>query len=132
MKKVRISKDKLLNKVEKNMNEHKLIYEEAMESWQTKVRLALSDALEKARSGEAFITDLDLDEPTSHIDQYENIIEMIKWEVSDVIELDQREFNQFILDKWDWQYSFLTTASSYSSSCSSSSSALITRKMSQL
>lgn len=136
MKTVKINKEKLLNKLQQNLNDHKLIYKETIEIWQTEVRLALKDALNKARSGKEFITDLDLEEPQCHIDHYKQIIEMIKWEEEDTIELDQREFNQFILDRWDWQYGFLNTANIYSSSSSSSSSsassALITRKMSQL
>lgn len=131
MKTIKISKKKLLHQIQKNLQEHKFIYNEAMESWQTKVRLALADALEQARKETKFITDLELMEPECHIDEYENIIERINWHEEDIIELDQREFNQFILDKWDWQYSFLTTASSYSSS-SSSSSSIITRKMGSL
>ena len=127
MKSTTVNKEKLLNKLQKNLNEHKLIYKETMEIWQTEVRLALKDALDKARSGEEFITDLDLDEPDCHIDEYKNAIEMVKWNEEDTIVLDQREFNQFILDKWDWQYGFLNTANIYSSS-----SALITQKMSQL
>jgi len=133
MKTIRIDKKKLLDQIEKNLNEHKLIYKEAMQSWRTEVRLALASALEKARSGEEFITDLELIEPECHIEQYKNIIERINWHEDDIIELDQHEFNQFILDKWDWQYNFLHTASAYSSSSSSSSSSsLITRKMSEL
>lgn len=122
MKTIKISKEKLLYELERNRSEHKAIYEEAVEGWEQQVIQGLTEALTKAIDGEEYITDLDLDEPPCHLDQYDNIIARVKWHEDDTIELDHREFNQFILDQWDWQYSFLTNAVMYSSSSSSSSS----------
>jgi hypothetical protein len=94
---------------------------------------SLAIALDRAKKDKEYITDLDLDKPICHLDEYKHIIEMITWHEEEIIGLEVREFNQFILDKWDWQYNFLSTSSVYSSSSSSSSSsALITRKMSEL
>lgn len=134
MNTVRISKKKLLDQLEKNRNDHKFIYDAAMEGFKKSVVTALYDAYKKAQKGEEYITDMDLDEPVCHLDEYNNIIARVNWNESDFIELDRREFDQFILDKWDWQYNFLTSSSSYSMSSSSSSTAsrIINRKMETL
>ncbi len=134
MNKVRINKEKLLNQLQKNRNEHKVIYEEAMAGWEEQVVKGLKKALKKAEAGKEYITDLDLETPPCHLDEYDNIIERVNWHEDEIIELDHREFNQFVLDKWDWQHYFLMSASSYSSSSSSSgpSSSTLSQKMASL
>lgn len=132
MKTVRISKKKLLDKLEQNMNDHKFIYDEAMKGWKCDVITGLAVSLKRAKEGREYVTDLELEEPSCHLDEYKNIIERVNWHEDDYIELDHQEFNQFILDKWIWQYNFLSTSSSYSSSSSSSASSMIDTKMSEL
>ena len=136
MNTVTISKEKLLAELEKNKNEHKIIYDEALHGWETEVIVALRRALNKAVEGEEYITFLDIPEPENHLSEYSEIIDRVKWHEEDMIILDLREFNQFVRDSWDWMPSFLNNASSYSNSSSSSSSSstgsLIETKMRNL
>jgi hypothetical protein len=138
MNTVTISKEKLLAQLEQNKVEHKIIYDDALHGWQTEVIVALRSALNKAVAGEEYITDLDIDPPENHLNEYDEIIDRVKWHEEDMIVLDLREFNQFVRDSWDWMPHFLNNAFNYSSSTSSSSgstssaSSLIETKMRNL
>ena len=122
MDEVLIQKKRLLEKLKQNRDEHKEIYETALEGWKEEVIKGLEDALVKAKKGEEYITQLDLTKPVHHLKEYDEIIDRVEWHEKDLIELDIQEFNCFVRDKWDWSHWFLKQATSYSSTSSSSSS----------
>jgi hypothetical protein len=138
MNTVMISREKLSEQLEKNRDEHKIIYDVALLGWKTEVIVALRRALNKAVDGTEYITDLDIDPPENHLNEYDEIIDRVKWHEENMITLDLREFNQFVRDSWDWMPHFLNNAFNYSSSTSpssgstSSASSLIETKMRNL
>lgn len=114
MKNVFISKEKLLSKIKENRNSHQKQHEDALEGWQEKVIVGLEDFLNKAKSGIEFYTHLDLPEPESYTQDYDDIIAQIEWNEEKVIELDLNDFKKFILDDWNWKNDFLGTNAFYS------------------
>jgi len=122
MDEVTISKQKLLDQLKKNREDHKEIYELAYEGWKAEVIKALEEALEDAKADKDFITYFDIDKPESHLSEYDEIIDRVSWHEDSVIKLNLREFNNFVRDNWDWSVNFLNQATMYSSSSSSSSS----------
>jgi hypothetical protein len=119
---VKISKTKLLKELTKNRSEHKEIYELALAGWKEQVIKGLQDALAQAKLDIEYTTFLDIDEPRHHLKEYDEIIDRVQWHEDNIIELNIREFNNFVRDNWDWSYDFLNQAHIYSSSSSSSSS----------
>ena len=122
MNSVTISKEKLLKQLKQNREEHKEIYDLALKGWKHQVITELNIALEKANADDEYQTYFDIPEPENHIKEYDEIISRVEWHESDTIQLDLREFNQFVRDCWDWMPSFLNQAAYYSQSSSSSSS----------
>lgn len=55
-----------------------------------------------------------LQEPESHVKDYDDIITMFDMEVSDTVKLPYEEFRAFVLDEWDWKERFNTVKASYS------------------
>lgn len=136
MQHVTISKEKLLEELKKNREDHKEIYELAMRGWKSKVKLALTVALVKANAGDEYKTFFDIPEPENHLKEYGEIIDRVSWHEDSHIDLDIREFNHFVRDSWDWMPHFLNQAAMYSSSSSSpsessssSSTSTLIRKM---
>lgn len=116
MKTVTINKDELRKKLETNRFIHLNEYNEALEAYHQAVIAALQllmDDAQQANSGKGLKTNVDLQEPRKHIDEYDKAISMLDWEVSDNVELDQREFSKFVCDEWDWTDLFKTVNATY-------------------
>lgn len=116
MEHVLIERGKLLIKLRENRENHRRIFEDALEGWKERVLEQLETALEDAKAGRKFITHINLPQPIDHTAEYDNIISQIEWHEEDQIELDLRSFNQFILDDWGWKADFLQNATMYAKS----------------
>lgn len=140
MQTIIITKDKLLKQLKTNREDHKAIYELALLGWQNEVTNALEEAYKAAKAGDEYTTWFDLEEPVSHVKDYDEIIDRVKWHEADQISLDIMEFNRFVRDSWEWMPNFLNNAHTYTTSSSSSSSsssgsssrALLMKKMKML
>lgn len=129
MNSVKISKNKLLAKLKENREDHREIFELALEGWKQEVLKKLEDCIQDARAGKNYIENFYLPMPQDHTMEYNEIIDRVSWHEDDLIELDLRDFNRFVRDCWDWAPDFLNSAIGYSSSssssgCSSSSSTI--------
>ncbi len=51
--------------------------------------------------------------PESHVGEYNRAIKMVEMSVDDVIELDQHQFDQLVLDNWNWKRGFEIAKSAY-------------------
>lgn len=112
---VRLPKDELLRRIEKNRDDHRKIYEEAMAGWKRSVIEALDAAYKDALEGKAYKVAFHLVQPQDHTDEYDTVIELLKASLDDEFELTYGQFSNYVLDKWGWQHDFLDTASSYGS-----------------
>lgn len=115
---VRMSKEMLLERITKNRDEHRKIFEEAMEGWKRSVIEALEKAHQEALEGRAYRIQFHIERPVDHSDDYDSVIELLEASLDEEFELTYQEFNNFVLDKWGWQHAFLTSAASYGSDTS--------------
>ncbi len=123
-KQIYIKKEELLEKLGEKLKLHKIVYQESLKAFKRNYVKYLKTLIKKA-SKNKFTTYLDLIEPKNHEEDYHIAIKMIKMSCRAEIELTDREFKQYILNKWDWMETFKMayirncSASSSSSSCSS-------------
>jgi len=121
MKEVLVSKAKLLAKLRSNRAEHREIFLDALAGWQDQVTRALEKAVEEAKIGKKFCTEINLPRPEDHTSDYDVAIEEVIWSVSNSVTLTLFEFRNFVLDDWGWKPDFIKSSASYSSSSSRSS-----------
>lgn len=112
---VRVKKDELLTRIEANRDEHRAIFEEALDGWKKKVIESLEARYQDALQGKDFNIVIHLPRPEDHTDQYDTVIEMLKMSQDDELELTQHDFACYALDKWQWQAAFLATSMDYGS-----------------
>lgn len=112
---VRMDKERLLERIKKNRDEHRKIYEEAMEGWKRAVITALEQATKDALEGKAYHISFHLPQPEDHTDEYDTVIELLEASLDDEFELTYGQFSNYVLDKWGWQHHFLDNASGYGS-----------------
>jgi hypothetical protein len=113
---VRVDKKELIDKLQKNRKQHAKDYEETLAEWKKAVAFALKKASKELKeSGNTNLQELfNLNKPQSHVSEYDNTIDMLNWEQDDTVELDSREFNNYIQDEWSWRSGWEGTKSSLS------------------
>jgi hypothetical protein len=112
---VRVNKDDLLERIKTNRDQHRTIFEEALEGWKKKVTEVLEERYQSALQGKDFNILIHLPRPEDHTDQYDTVIELLGMSLDEELELTQHDFACYALDKWQWQQQFLTTSAHYGS-----------------
>lgn len=115
MNTTKVKKDELLAKLKENRDHHKSEFEKAKATWKKRAAKALAKAAKKA--ADDGVIDMmplrDLPKPKHYLDSYDLQIARLEYEVEDVVELTDREFQAWVLDDWDWQGAFAAGTSLY-------------------
>lgn len=104
MKQVRVDKAKLLAILKKNREDHRGIFLAAQKQFRVVAIKALDQQLKAARSGKPFVlTNLAvLEAPQDHTADYDRSIQMLEMSVDAQILVDEREFQNYVQDIWQW------------------------------
>lgn len=113
MRTVNIKRERLLEKLTHNRDRHNVRYEEAYEAYKSKAIEALGLAFHNAHGNGIIRTNLHFVVPQNHIHEYDKIIQMVEMSVDHVLELDDREFDQYVMDNWEWVSTFNASATTY-------------------
>lgn len=116
MREVTVAKDELREAVQANRDEHRKIFEEAVEGYKTRAVTLLEEHIERIKKGKLERVQVVLPVPVDHTSDYDRVLRMIDMSVEDEIALDESAFTQYVMDDWSWQHEFLTTSSGYSAS----------------
>jgi hypothetical protein len=124
MKTVRLRKSELLEKLGANRDKHKEIFLEALDGYKKAIIDALESRLADAKAGKRIDTYINLEQPIDQTKEYDRVITMLVMSLDDEIELDERQFAQYVMDDWSWKSQFLATNSVYSSTAATLSGAM--------
>ena len=114
MPRIRVEKSKLLRILQKNRYAHHDIFIEAQKGFRKAIIEALESRLKQARDGKRVEQYLNLPEPVDRTRDYDRVISMLKMDLTDMIELSESDYSQYILDDWDWKRQFVGTNRAYS------------------
>ncbi len=95
---IRVKKTDLIAKIKENQANHVKAYEEAVVAYKTEALRQLELLTDKANKGSLSLS-LNLITPVNNNDNYDKIIEMFQWEVDEIVELGQAEFNEYVQDE---------------------------------
>lgn len=113
---IKVEKEKLLDILRTNREQHRAIFEEALEGWKAQVLERLEEMVKLAREGKVRDATIDLPRPSDHTSDYDRVIGMLELDVDDHVELDDQEYATYVQDDWGWRQRFLTSNSGYSQS----------------
>lgn len=113
MREVTVAKESLLKTLITNKKEHESIYEDAVKGYRSECIECLTKALEAVKAGDDINLYFGLSEPVNYSDHYDLAIKMLNMSLDKDITLSQHEFQQYILDDWDWKGKFLMDNSAY-------------------
>jgi len=95
---VSIEKGKLIEKIKENRDIHIKEYEEAEIAYKKEAEIQLKKLTKDLKDGVLTLR-LNLVTPVNRSSEYNKVIEMFEWEISDVVKLTQKEFNEYIHDE---------------------------------
>jgi hypothetical protein len=113
MNTVKVKREELLTKVRANRDAHRTLFLKAQEGYRKLVIEELDRMLADAKAGRPIQRSINLAEPADHTADYDRILAMLEMSVDDTIMLDAQEFNQYVLDNWEWSRLASYTNQSY-------------------
>jgi hypothetical protein len=111
--KTTIEKQKLLNILTDNRTKHQTAFAEALEGYRKAAIAELEKALEAARHGDFYFERLHLIRPLNYTGAYDRAIRMLELNIDNEIELEESQFENLVLDKWNWSRQFAATNKAY-------------------
>jgi hypothetical protein len=106
MHEVMINKTKALEKLRANRAKHQEEYLLALKGHKEILKEYFQEELGSLAvlpEGESWETSYPPPAPHNHLEAYDRHIQMLEWEVDLEVTLTAAEFNNLILDKWDWK-----------------------------
>lgn len=113
MKNVTVSRKELLAKVIKNRDAHREIFLKAQVGYRAAVVTELDKMLEEARQNKPIRRQISLIEPSDNTEDYNRVIAMLEMSTEEKIELQSHEFDQYVLDNWQWKAMAMFANNSY-------------------
>jgi hypothetical protein len=110
---VSIKKEDLVKALTSNKEEHIHTFKQAREAFQAAMVKELERRLEDAMAGRAVDHIIHLSKPTHHEKDYDRVLKMLEMTDQDSITLTEKQFNQYVLDRWDWKGQWVGTTSCY-------------------
>ncbi len=116
--KVRMKKDQLLTEVKKNRAAHETEYKAAEAAYRVDMLQRAEQLVADIKEGRTISrSDInELAEPASHLKDYDRVIRMLEFEVSDEVVLSETQFSHYVLDEWGWSQHFKAIAATYNAS----------------
>jgi len=109
---IKVKKADLIAKIQENKAKHIEAYAKAVIAYKKEALKQLTDLIQKVEGGDMKVR-LELTTPVDNKDNYDKIIDMFNWEVEDIVELEQSEFNEYVQDETDFARIALHSNSMY-------------------
>lgn len=113
MESVNIDRAELLKILKANRENHRKIFEEALEGYREEVVKELDSMLEDAKKGKKIRRALSLVEPMDQTKDYDRVIKMLDMSKDNIIEISETDFACYVLDDWRWKDQFTASNTRY-------------------
>lgn len=108
MEKITVNKDELLEQLRQNRQDHRQVFEEALDGFKRETIEELEAMLTRLRAGHTRSVHLSKPVPQDHTGDYNRAIAMIEMSIGDTVTLSEDDFAQYVMDDWGWQRQFLS------------------------
>jgi len=108
---VRIEKSTLIELLQKNKDSHVGTFNESTEEYIKRVQEWHDKQYKRGLNGKEMEVNFSITKPFSHIEDYDKVLTMLRLSVDTVFALSEREFENYVMDKWSWSNGFTTACS---------------------
>lgn len=116
MELITVKKSELLEKIAVNRENHRNVFKDGQEVYRERMIAELDSMLADAKAGRKIRRAVSLIEPEDHTADYDRIIAMLAMSVDDEVELDEHDFQRYVMDQWGWNASFENSTAMYAAS----------------
>jgi hypothetical protein len=109
MRSIKMSKETLRALVQANRDEHRNLFEEALDAFREQAIANLEARIEQIRNGGQVELYLNLEQPVDHTEDYDRVLQMLDYELDEEVTLTEQEFAQYVQDDWGWKQAFADT-----------------------
>jgi hypothetical protein len=113
MNQIKVKRQELLTKVRANRDAHRSLFLKAQEGYRKLVIEELDKMLADAKANLPIQRSVSLTEPSDHTKDYDRVVTMLEMSVEETIALEARDFDQYVMDSWDWSRFALSTNTDY-------------------
>lgn len=113
MQTITVMKTSLLEKLKENRTEHRDIFLDAQAKYRERIIDELDKRLADVRAGRKINVYIALPEPQDYTEAFDTAIAMVEWAQGNTIDLSEKDFNRYVLNKWEWQQAFAANTQSY-------------------
>ncbi len=115
MNEIKVKTAGLLERVKSNRKTHRELFLKAQEVYRQDMIDELDRMLLDARGGKEIRRFITMPEPQDHTADYDRVIEMLLMTVDEEIVVQSHEFDQYVMDNWNWKQAALTANNFYAS-----------------
>lgn len=101
--------------VQTNRDEHEALYAEAVEAYREQALSKLNEYIDDAKTGAIVRVIWALPFPEQHLDDYDRVLRMLELTVDDIVQLTDEEVAQFVMNDWQWGFSWAANTIAYTS-----------------
>lgn len=116
MQKITVRKTELREIIQANRDEHREIFEEAVEAFKARCIEELESRLKDVRAGRKINMMISLPVPEDHTEDYDRALRMLELSIDDEIDLTEEDVAQYVQDDWSWSRAWAANTGSYSNS----------------
>lgn len=107
----------LIDVIKKNRDKHVKDYAEAVSDYKGKLLQVLNakvqDISNSLKSEDVPSGHVSVEAPVSHVEEYDQYLEMLEMCQDEIVPLSMAMFNQLVRDKWSWKKGFDSLKTSY-------------------
>lgn len=100
---VTVDRANLIEIIRANRNKHEADYAAAVDAWKKALTLELAALAAQTASGDFSDIKIESLRPVSHLDAYDDVLEMLELSVEVNITLDRNSFKNYVKDEWSWK-----------------------------
>lgn len=113
MRTVRVAREVFLATVKENRDNHRAVFEEALDGYRRRLIRELERRINDVKRGRPVDFGIRLPEPEDHTEDYDRVISMAELSLDDEVSLDEHDFGKYMMDQWPWKHEFAETTGLY-------------------
>lgn len=99
---VEVEKERLIKTIQEHKEKHVEEFKEAAEIYKKEAAKVLNK-MKKDINNDKLDVHFHLRPPENRVDEYDKILAQLEWDKRDTLMLSQYEFNQYVLDEYNWR-----------------------------
>lgn len=118
---ITVNKAALIDKIRTNRDEHRAIFDAAIEGYRRVVTEALEARIRILQDGKTIEQTIVFAVPVDHTEDFTRVLDMLEMDLEATVTIDEARYRMYVDNEWDWARNFASTNSGYTTGVAGSS-----------